>query len=63
MPTLHDFLATGSLDPLHFGMTADEVVTALGQPEDESVSMEAPRMEDTVRSNSRSAGRTERRNV
>ena len=33
MPTLNDFLATGSLGPLHFGMTADEVVAALGQPD------------------------------
>jgi hypothetical protein len=38
MPTLHDFLASGTLGPLRFGMTADEVVTALGQPDDESVS-------------------------
>ena len=37
MPKLHDFLATGSLGPLHFGMTADEIVAALGQPDGEAV--------------------------
>jgi hypothetical protein len=40
MATLEQFLRTGRLGPIHFGMTQAEAIAHLGQPPDESVQRE-----------------------
>lgn len=40
MPSLEEFLRTGKLGPLHFGMTVSDVVAHLGAATDESVRRE-----------------------